>query len=376
MKNLNFNIRFSRNGKLVRYFLLLVLSFYTLSVIAEDIPAVGGTKVQRLKLTDSDKEQLSKLDAQDQFMTLLNAPEFLSLEALNEISFDVRKLAFYRFNDRQYKKFPRIFYDFIEQRMMDNFLQAQRFSVHECFECKTTKILLKEKQFSVLRQLDSNQALADVGEKIGVDSFVLWEGYMYKDEPVLNLRIVTAHDGQVVWSQQYQAEPDYEYDWEFYSSLWGLTATRASTGATADFEVSPLTNIGFRTLSRSTITDRLYYGYGLEAFFNTIDRDKIGIIGISLNAKIALEIDAVFGMKKKSYGNWLIYVSVGQALVNAKPVILSKAGLEMRLNRRSFVSIGGVYLPETTFEEDAVSGYASQSTLGGFSYDITLGFRF
>ena len=305
------------------WLVFFLLSSFSFTTYAEDEPAVGGTQIQRLKLSHREKEQLNNLDAQEQFMTLLNSPEFLSIDVLNEISFDVRKLAFYRFNDRQYKKFPRRFYDFIEQRLMDKFIKARRFSVHECFECKTTKILLKETQFSVLRQLDSNQALAEVGQKIGVDSFVIWEGYMYKGEPVLNLRIVTAPDGQVVWSQQYQAEPDYEYEWEFYSSMWGLDATRKATGSVPDITVSPLINFGFRTLSRSTITDRIYYGYGVETFFNTTDRDKIGIIGFSLNAKIALEIDSVFGMQKKNYGNWLIYVSIGQALVNAKPVSLT-----------------------------------------------------
>lgn len=349
----------------------LLLSF---SVTAEDLSE--SVQVQRLKLSDRDRELLKNIDAQEKFMALLGSPGMLSVETLNEIEFNTRKIAFYRFNDRQYRNFPRVFYDVIEQRLMDKFLRPKRFSVHECFECKTTRVLLKEKQFSILRQLDSNKNLADVGEKIGVDSFVLWEAYMYKGEPVLNLRVVSAVDGRVVWSRQYQNEPDYEYEWEFYSSLWGLKTSRQSTGAEADISISPLLDFGIRTLTRSTITRRLYYGYGIEAFLNTSDRDKIALFGLALSAKLALELDAMLGIERTSYGNWLIYGSIAQALVKSKPVIISKGGLEVRMNRRSYVSIGGVFLFSTEFGSTPLVGYSNTATLGGLSYELTFGFRF
>ncbi len=335
-----------------------------------------GVHVQRLQLSERDRELLKNIDAQEKFMTLLDSPGMLSIKALNEIEFDTRKIAFYRFNDRQYRNFPRVFYDLIEQRMMDKFLKPKRFSVHECFECKTTRVLLKEKQFSILRQLDSNKNLADVGKKIGVDSFVLWEAYMYKGEPVLNVRVVSAKDGRVVWSMQYQNEPDYEYAWEFYSALWGLKTTRQSTGTAADISISPIIDLGVRTLTRSTITNRLYYGYGIEVFLNTADRDQINLFGLALSAKLALELDAMFGIERTNYGNWLIYGSLAQALVKSEPVIMSKAGLEVRMNRRSYVSIGGIFLFATDFGVNPLSGYENSAVLSGISYDITFGFRF
>jgi len=335
-----------------------------------------GVHVQRLQLSERDRELLKNIDAQEKFMTLLDSPSLLSLKALNEIEFGIRKIAFYRFNDRQYRNFPRVFYDLIEQRMMDKFLKPKRFSVHECFECKTTRVLLKEKQFSILRQLDSNKKLADVGEKIGVDSFVLWEAYMYKGEPVLNVRVVSAKDGRVVWSMQYQNEPDYEYDWEFYSSLWGLKTTRQSTGTGANISISPIIDLGVRTLTRSTITNRLYYGYGIEVFFNTSSRDQINLFGLALSAKLALELDAMFGIERTNYGNWLVYGSLAQALVKSEPVIISKGGLEVRMNRRSYVSFGGIFLFSTAFGANPMNGYEDSASLGGMSYDITFGYRF
>lgn len=332
-------------------------------------------KVERFKLSMRDAELIKHIDAQEKFMKLMAAPGVLSLETLNEVDFEVRDMAFYRFNDRQYQKFPRVFYDSIEQQLMDKFLQARRFTVHECFECKTTRVLLKEKQFSVLRQLDSNESLKEIGEKIGVDSFVLWEAYMYKGEPVLNLRIVSAANGQIRWSRQYQSELDYEFDWEIYSSMWGLSIQPDSTQGSGSFDISPILDIGIRTLSRSTIMDRIYYGYGIETFFNTMDRTKAGLFGLSLNGRVALEIDSLLGMQRKAYGNWLAYFSLGQAFIINNPVMLVRSGLEIRVNRRNFVELGAVYTPHTSFNT-TTDGAANVAQVSGFGYDVTIGFRF
>ena len=354
----------------------IVLIFILVFVSQGGVAAEGGQAVERFKLSYRDAEMIQYIDAQEKFMKLLEAPGVLSLDILNDIDFEVRDVAFYRFNDRQYKNFPRLFYDAVEQRLVDRFLQAKRFSVLECFECKTTRVLLKEKQFSVLRQLDSNEALNEIGKKIGVDSFVLWEAYMYKGEPMLNIRVVAAENGQVRWSRQYQAEADYEFDWEMYTALWGLSGTRAATAGGANIDVSPLLDIGVRTLSRSTIMDQLYYGYGIETFFNTMSRTEMPLFGMSLSARIGIEIDGMLGLDRKNYGNWLIYGSIGQAFIINNPAMLLRGGLEIRVNRRNFIEIGGVYLPPTSFETSGLAGYASSASIGGLGYDVTMGFRF
>lgn len=344
--------------------------------MAAEQPTADQPKVERFKLSIRDAELIQHIDAQEKFMKLMDAPGVLSINVLNEVDFEVRDVAFYRFNDRQYQNFPRVFYDSIEQKLMDRFLRARRFSVHECFECKTTRVLLKEKQFSVLRQLDSNESLKEIGEKIGVDSFVLWEAYMYKGEPVLNLRIVSAANGQVRWSRQYQSELDYEFDWEIYSSLWGLQIARTATGVGDDVAISPILDFGIRTLSRSTIMDGIFYGYGIETFFNTMDRTQANLFGFSLNARAGIEIDGLLGFERKAYGNWLYYFSLGQAFVKNNPVMLMRTGIEIRVNRRNFIELGGVYLTETPFSVDPATGYADTASIGGLGYDVTIGFRF
>jgi len=367
-----------RNGS-KRKALFLLMSFFVISpdaVMAADPSATP--QVERFKLSYRDAEMIQYIDAQEKFVKLLDSPGVLTEEVLKDIDFEVRNIAFYRFNDRQYKKFPRIFYDSIEQRLMDRFIRAKRFAVHECFECKTTRVLLKEKQFSVLRQLDSNEALNEVGKKIGVDSFVLWEAYMYKGDPMLNIRVVSAADGQVRWSKQYLSEPAYEFEWEMYSSLWGIKAIRARTsGSGSDISVSPILDIGLRTLSRSTISDKIYYGYGVEAFFNTMYRTQVDLYGLSLNARVGVEMDSMLGLEMKNYGNWLMYLSVGQAFLKNNPVLLIRGGLEIRINRRNFIEIGGVFIPTTTFSNgSALANYSDVSSLSNLGYDVTIGFRF
>jgi hypothetical protein len=367
-----------KNHRKTYSILMLLIAALTGSLFigTNALGAEGDPTVERFKLSYRDAEMIRYIDAQEKFMKLLEAPGVLSSDVVGDIDFEARDVAFSRFNDRQYKKFPRLFYDAVEQRLVDKFLATKRFSVTECFECKTTRVLLKEKQFSVLRQLDSNEALKEIGEKIGVDSFVLWEAHMYKGEPMLNIRVVSAANGQVRWSRQYQAEPEYEFDWEIYTALWGMKAKRTATGGGSNVSVSPLLDLGVRTLSRSTIMDELYYGYGIETFFNTMNRTEMPLFGLSLNARVGLEIDTMLGLDRKNYGNWLVYGSVGQAFIINNPVMLLRGGLEIRVNRRNFIEIGGVFMPSTSFDAGTLSGYSSSATIGGIGYDVTMGFRF
>jgi hypothetical protein len=316
-------------------------------------------------------------DEHTKFSEMLSSSHVLSITDLNDLDFSVRSVAFYRIGDRQNKKFSRNFYESLEQKLISKFIELKRFSIHECFECKTTRVLLKEQQFSILRQLDSNKSLDELGEKIGVDHFILWDAFMHKNNPILNIRIVSAENGQVRWSRQYHGEQEeQELNWEFYTSLWGLEATRKATTAAEDAVVTPLIAIGFRRLEDSTVSKRLFYGYGAEFFLNTEGRTDIDIYGLSLNGRVAVELDPSLGMEDKSYGNWLVYLSLGQAFIYNTPTLIMRSGVEIRVNKKSFVDIGTVIIKEEEFSVRKSTGYASEATLGGASYDLTIGYRF
>ena len=359
-------------------FLLLTLYVSAMSLYAADPPAQDSVKTpaQIGRFSAQELEAIRYWGVQAKFMTLVENPATLSPEILNEVDFSVRSIAFYRTSDRQNKRFPRTFYESLEQKMIDKFLQVRRFSIHECFECKTTRVLLKKNSFKVLRQLDSNNSLKKVGEEIGVDSFLLWDAFMYKNEPVLNLRVVSADNGQVRWSKQYKRQASFEYNWEFYTSYWNVSATRASSGTASDLTVNPILAFGTRSVTRSTISRFMHYGIGSELFFNTTDRDLINVWGFNINGRVAIELDTLFGSRRKNYGNWLLYTSIGQAFLKSTPTLQSGAGLEIRLNKNSYVSVGGMWFRPGSFAVTAKSGYEKTATLGGLGYDFTLGIRF
>lgn len=360
-----------------RIICFLFLQAFAGALYAADPPQEQvKTPAQIGRFSAQELEAIRYWGVQAKFMTLIENPATLSPELLNDIDFSVRSIAFYRTSDRQNKRFPRTFYESLEQKMIDRFLAVKRFSVHECFECKTTRVLLKKSSFKVLRQMDSNESLKKVGKEIGVDAFLLWDAFLYKNEPVLNLRIVSSENGQVRWSKQYKRQAAFEYKWEFYTSYWNLSATRASTGSAADIAVSPLLAVGTRSVTNSTISRFMHYGIGSELFFNTTDRDQINVWGFNINGRIALEIDTLFGSRRKNYGNWLIYTSIAQAFLKSSPTLQAGSGLEIRLNKNSYIGIGMMWFRPQSFKVTANSNYDPTATLSGLGYDFTLGMRF
>lgn len=357
-----------------RFVTLAALALFATSALAQNGSAPNN--VRTFELNSRDAEYIANTGAHAKFLKLLDMPGALSGDSLNDIDFAVRSLAFYRTSDRQNKRFSRTLYASIEQKMITKFAAVKRFAVHECLECKTTRVLLQEDHFKILRQLDSNESLNNIGKKLGVDHFVMWDAYLDQGQAVINIRVVSAETGQVRWSEQYRTGGlDHDMGWEWYSSFWGLTATRKATNGGDDLKVTPLLALGTRTLTRSTISERFYYGYGGEIFLNTTDLDKITVLGLTLNGRLAMELDTGRG-SSKNYGNWLIYLSMGQVFVHTTPSLILRSGLEMRANKNSFIDLGVVYLLERPFSALPLDGYEDEATVGGTSYDITLGIRY
>lgn len=353
------------------------------SVFAADetvAPAAAAdqpTAVKTIKFSNQDSEYLRKSGLAGKFLRMLESPAALARENLNEIDFSVRDIAFYRMSDRQNKRFSRNFYETLEQKMVNKFNGITRFAIHECFECKVTRVVVQKNQFQVLRQWDSNQTLNDVGKKLGVDHFALWDAYEEHGQAVINLRIVSAQNGQVRWSHQFRSgEIEREMNWEVYTSFWRIKATRQPTSAAAPVTVDQFMSIGIRSIDRSTISERLFFSYGMETFFNTADRDAVNMFGLTLHARMSLEIDTLIGFSQKDYGNWMFYGDVDQTFVKTVPTYGVRGGLEIRPNKRYFIDIGGMYFLTKTFDVTKLTGYESTASFGGIGYDITLGYRY
>ena len=346
-------------------------------LLAQTAVAQDKANAQQIRLSTWDKEYVREVGAHAMFLKLLDQPGAMSERSLQNMDGAVHNIAFYRTSDRQNKRFPRTFYASLQQKMMNKFSRVRRFAVHECMECSNVRVVVKKDQFKVLRQAESNHELAEIGKKLDIDHFAMWDAYLDNGEAVINIRVVGAEDGRVRWSQQYRTGgPDRDIGLEFYTSFWGVKATRQATGSQADISVAPLLAVGLRTVTRSTMSGRFFYGYGAEVFLNTFDRNSVNVFGADINGRLAMELDPIFGGGGKNYGNWLLYVSVGQAFIGTQPSVLSRFGLEIRPNKFSFVDLGLTHMLPRQFEAVTLSGYETKAEVGGYGYDITLGVRF
>ncbi|MDH5692888.1 MAG: hypothetical protein OEZ47_07270 [Gammaproteobacteria bacterium] len=368
------------------FFMLLVLGVMVCDAHAAEgnpvpTPAYENQQpsaVDTIDFNSRDKEFLRDAGVQGKFLKMLESPEALNEYILNNISGEVHRIAFYRMSDRQNKRFPKTLYESIEQTLINKFTSVRRFGVHECLQCKTTRVLLRNNQLQVLRHFESNDNLKKVGSEIKVDHFVMWDAYTDLESAVINLRIVSVDTGQVRWSRQFRSgDVGSEISREFYTSFWGLNVTRAATDATVtSVSASPVIATGFRMISRSTVSNHVYYGYGLEFFSNTTEISSVLATGININGRLAIELDPLFRRTAPEYGNWLLYLMVGQAFIINNPAVTAGAGLEVKPTRKAFLSLGALYMAPTNFETFASAGLADTAKIGGMGYEITLGYRF
>lgn len=333
---------------------------------------VGAYEKIDLKGNDT----LSELDAFEQYRSLFLSPGVFSTSEIKSIPNQVKSIAFYRMNDRRNRKLSEETYNAIEQLIVEKFLNNSRIEVKECMQCKTTRVVMAEDRFSVLRRVASNDKLSEIGKTLGVDAFLMWDAYVEQKKIFFNARLVAEKDGRFLWARQYVLDTEQPTKFMFNTALWGLSGTRASTTGAATQTLNSVLALGVRTIEATSLSDKVSYGYGFNFFLNPSQRSYFDITGLAVNARMTMEIDSLFSDTVKSYGNYNLYASVGEALVSGTPAYMFQGGLELRFNRRQHLDFGFVYMQQNNINFITANGYNKQGSFGGFGYDLSLGIRF
>ena len=71
-----------------------------------------------------------------------------------------------------------------------------------------------------------------------------------------------------------------------------------------------------------------------------------------------------------------MYLGIGQSFFNNNNSLLFRLGVEFPFFSDGFMDFGVIYMPQTDVEFKNLTGYESKGTMGGASYDLTLGVRF
>lgn len=328
------------------------------------------------KIVIKGNDTLSELDTYEQYRKLFESPNVFSTSEIKSIPNEVKSIALYRMNDRRNRKLNAQTYTAIEQLIVEKFLNNSRIDVKECMECKTTRVVMAEDRFSVLRRVASNDKLTAMGKKLKVDGFLMWDAYVEDQKIFFNARIVSSEKGSFLWAKQYLLDTEQPTKWMFNTSLWGLEATRKSTNGGSTQSMNSVLALGLRTIEGTTLSDQVSYGYGFNFFVNPGQRDYFDITGMSVNVRATFELDSLFSEEAKPYGNYGIYGGTGVALVSGTPAYMLQGGAELRFNRRQHLNLGFVYMQENEVELINADGYDKQGTFGGFGYDLSIGIRF
>jgi hypothetical protein len=316
-------------------------------------------------------------DLYTKFYNLFESFSVLSERDLKEIDLSIVKVALYRANNKKTTKLPANVYEMIENRITEKLMETRRFQVYECLECKTVQVLLKENSFSILRFIESNQRLQNIGNKLGIEGFFVWNVFVESGKLILNVRVLDARSGRIMWTRQYSKKTAPEIQLEAYTGLWGIGGERkASVAANPDQTFNNVFMVGGRMMGAATFSSYMTYGLGVELFMNMQKRDFIDVLGVDVNGKLLVELDHMFSQTPKEFSNWNMYFSSGVAVFKSTSSLITRAGLEIRFSEKDFLDFGFLHIPSTNITLTKQTGYQDESTFGGFSYDLTLGRRF
>lgn len=268
----------------------------------------------------------------------------------------------------------------IESKLKNKFLSTRRLQVYECLECKVVHVSMEKDKFVMSKVIESNDRLKEVGKKIGVNGFLIWSLYTDDKNIYLDLNIVNATNGMVVWTKQYVRNPsttkklDSEYAVDLSVGFLGYNVVRKNTaGDPAKVDKVIVENIALT--KKTAFSDVVSVGLGFTHFHNITDTDLIDTSGFYVYPLIEIQMGPYYG-KKLSLFNF--YVGAGEAFFSTfeSPVLLS--GLNIRLRPELFVGVGFVNINSKTVKQPNVSTGAYEPTInfGGNTYEVKFGYRF
>ncbi|MCJ8313094.1 MAG: hypothetical protein HRU38_13180 [Saccharospirillaceae bacterium] len=311
------------------------------------------------------------------FINLMQDPKSLIFHDLYELPPSIKRVALYNSNDKLSKTLSKQTKTMIEGQILAELLNTKRFAVTACVECNQINVILNEEQVKIEKAIESNQQLRKLAKTIAVDAFFVWSAQVIENRYRIDMRLIRAQDNQVLWTHQYAkktTEEDVAKDfkttqWEVYLSSIGFKLERTSD-TLPTLNISQVTVFGFRRREASTFYPHLNYGLGIEIFANVTSREAIPFMGGSVTGRLSLDFPAL-----QKYIPTSTYIEVAQSLYNQHQALIFKYGLEFPFAKNGIISLGVLYTPENTITWNALDDYTTQSTFGGATYEIMLGYR-
>lgn len=315
----------------------------------------------------------------DGFTHLIQDPQILSEGEFSEVKKMPESVALFFDGDRLHRKVPKSVTSVVEDQLTMKLVKSNVMEVADCSDCKKTKILILKDAMRVEKPASTTKQFKELGEKVGADAFMMWDANETDGRFNLDLRLVTADTGRVIWSKEYSDEISTddvelgysEIEWRTSVSSWGLTSTRMATTGGSEATLSGVTAISIDRMMKPHDNKDVSYSIGLKHFQNTSGEDLFEIDGFALGARVYLDMGRMFDRVPYS-----IYGGVNNIHYNDSRGFMFDGGIEMPFAKHGYMSFGFVQLSGDQITWDAAPGYEDASDFGGIGYDFTIGFNF
>ncbi|KXO08378.1 hypothetical protein AKG98_1977 [Moritella sp. JT01] len=290
---------------------------------------------------------------------------------------NIRTVALYHTGDRLQHQLDKTTLSLIENKLSLSLIDND-IRVKTCVQCSKTYITVKNGSVRVKHSAETNKELQTMAKDIRANAFLMWDASVHDDVYDLQLKLVNAKTMDVIWakniSETVEINSDIGFskksDWAVTLGVWGLEAKRLNTSTGKATIVDKFTTIGVRNNKSSGFTPYLDYAIIFDAITNLENRDIINLAGVNIEGRILLLMPD-WNQKIK----FKPYIGIGQILFKNYHAVAFRVGTEISFPDNGSLELGIISVPKHNIDAGSKSGYASEITFGGISFDITLSFR-
>lgn len=307
------------------------------------------------------------------FHRLINDKDTLDADTLRKIDYSILRVALYQIEDRRSIQVQKSTHAMLESRITEKLVESGRFQVVSCVECKTTRVTLVNQKLKVSQPIESNDQLKELGEKLKVDAFLLWQTIATEDSESISFQLVKAEDNTVIWAKQYTDNAIADLVPVHYDVYVGLIAQNMSRTDTVTGDVvraESLTSMGVRRREKASFNPALEYALGVEFVNSIFAPSEFDIYGIMIEGRVLYDTQ-----RNANLGPAKLYAGVGEFFLEGSQSIFVRGGLEYALGENGFVDIGFMYLRDTDVDWGSDGDYESSSTIGGMSGELVIGLQ-
>lgn len=313
------------------------------------------------------------------FSQLLDDDKTLVLEELMDLEEGIQRIALYHNGDRLHRLIPKQVHQMIENKLMRRLIANGRFEVIQCLECRTTKVVMAVDELKISQAAENNQELRALSKQMRADAFMFWSASVHENKFTINLRLVDGQNNELLWLKEYskkttkeaEAEDFDKVQYEFIVGAWGINGERKSSVGGGDAELNGATVFGIRRRESTELNEDIEYTLGFEYFTNYSSEELFNLSGYNLEGRIIADIPALDNVLDTN-----VYLGIGQSFFNDANSLIFRFGFEFPFFKDGFMDFGVIYMQEVDVKWKSDAAFEEIGTVGGASYDLTLGVRF